>query len=81
MRFPQSKNKNINNIWIVGNPVRMNSKQGGVKSRTGPVKCCIDHLLTIYFLIMWPVYVGEPTPLTSFTWQAAYLTWDLSIVV
>jgi hypothetical protein len=31
IHLPQSQNKNINNMCIVGNPVRMISEQGGVK--------------------------------------------------
>ncbi len=37
------KNKNVNNICIVGNPTRMNSEQGGGKIRPEPIRCHIDH--------------------------------------
>jgi hypothetical protein len=42
--LPQSQNKNVNNMCIVGNPVRINSDQGGVKYWPELIMCGIDHL-------------------------------------
>jgi hypothetical protein len=44
MRLPQSQNKNVNNIYIVGNPVCINSEQGGVKYWPERIMYCVDSL-------------------------------------
>jgi hypothetical protein len=44
LHFPQSQNKNVNNICIVGIPVCMISKQGGVKSWPNLIVCHVDRL-------------------------------------
>ncbi len=44
MHLPQSQNKNVNNMCIVGNPVHMISEQGGVKSQPELMVCLVDRL-------------------------------------
>ncbi len=44
MHFPQSQNKNVNNVCIVGNPGRMISEQGAVKSWPELNVCRVDRL-------------------------------------
>ncbi len=50
MHFPQTQIKNVNNICIVGNPARMNSKQGGVKSWPELIMCRVDRLLPYHVI-------------------------------
>ncbi len=51
MHLPQSQNKNINNMCIVGNPVHIISEQGDVKRCKNPTLNQLWIMLTVYFLI------------------------------
>jgi hypothetical protein len=44
MLLPQSKNKNVNNMCIVGNSVHMINEQGRVESLPQPIVCRVDRL-------------------------------------
>ncbi len=44
MCLPQSQNKNVNNMCIVGDPVRMISEQGVVKFWPELIVCRVDRL-------------------------------------
>jgi hypothetical protein len=76
--LPQSQNKNINNMCIVGNPVRMICEHFLEVKNPAPGWLCV--MLIIYFLITWLVHEWKLTPHRYFTWPVAYLIWVLSSV-
>jgi hypothetical protein len=62
MRLPQSQNRNVNNLCIVGNLARMNSKQGGIKSRPELIMYRFDHLIP-YHVTAACARTNPPTPI------------------
>ncbi len=77
MHFPQSQNKNVNNVCIVGNPGRMVSEQGAVKSWPELNVCRVDRLFPYH---VTSAFVRPTPPPPSFTWLVAYLIGVLSVV-
>jgi hypothetical protein len=69
MPLPQSQNKNVNNMCIIGNPVRMISEQGGVKSQPELTVCHVDRLFPHH---VTSACVRTSPPLPYFTWLVAY---------
>ncbi len=45
MRLPQSQNKNVYTMCIVGNPACLTSEQGGVKSQPEPIMSRADNYM------------------------------------
>jgi hypothetical protein len=75
MRLPQSQNRNLNNMCIVGNLVSMISKHESVKSRAEPIVCRVGCLFP-YHVIGASVRTDPP----SFTWLVVCLTKVLSVI-
>ncbi len=70
MHHPQSQNKNVNNMSIVGNHVHIISEKGGVKSRPKMIMCRVDCRFPDH---MTGTCVRTDTPLPIFYLLVAYL--------
>ncbi len=58
MHLPQSQNKNINNMCIVGNPVHIISEQGDVKRCKKPYpEPIMDHVGSLFPYHVTAAYV------------------------
>jgi hypothetical protein len=78
MLLPQSKNKNVNNMCIVGNSVRMINEQGCVESLLQPIVLIFGHCPSTadleWFINVQLILVTVQVRLTWYgQWWASYL--------